>query len=117
MTHLAPTVNLPDIQGQRCGQLRSAAGDTPIMISIGLDDPEAKLRGFGFGADVTMDQPFHREEMVARIQWRHPTVQGACGNRSIRTGRIAGDLDAKDGGGRGATVHLTRLGIPDASNC
>jgi two-component system cell cycle response regulator CtrA len=61
-------LNLPDMTGHEVlRQLRNARVDTPILILSGLDDPENKLKGFGFGADDYLTKPFHREELVARI--------------------------------------------------
>ena len=100
-------LNLPDINGHDVlRQLRTARVSTPILILSGLDDPENKLRGFGFGADDYLTKPFHRDELVARI---HAIIRRSKGHAQsvIRTGRIAVNLDAKTVEADGQTVHLT----------
>jgi two-component system cell cycle response regulator CtrA len=100
-------LNLPDINGHDVlRQLRTARVSTPILILSGLDDPENKLRGFGFGADDYLTKPFHRDELVARI---HAIIRRSKGHAQsvIRTGRIAVNLDAKTVEADGQAVHLT----------
>ena len=100
-------LNLPDMTGHDVlRQLRLARVQTPILILSGENDTDAKLRGFGFGADDYMTKPFHREELVARI---HAIIRRSKGHSQsvIQTGRIEVNLDAKTVSADGATVHLT----------
>jgi len=98
---------LPDMTGHEVlRQLRLSRINTPILILSGNDDTEAKLKGFGFGADDYLTKPFHREELVARI---HAIVRRSKGHAQsiIRTGKIAVNLDAKTVDAEGRSVHLT----------
>ena len=100
-------INLPDMTGHEVlRQLRLARVATPILILSGADDPDSKLKGFGFGADDYMTKPFHREELVARI---HAIIRRSKGHAQsiIRTGRVCVNLDAKTVDVDGAAVHLT----------
>jgi two-component system cell cycle response regulator CtrA len=100
-------LNLPDIHGHDVlRKLRTARVNTPILILSGLDDPDSKLKGFGFGADDYLTKPFHREELVARI---HAIIRRSKGHAQsiIKTGRIEVNLDAKTVDVGGQTVHLT----------
>jgi two-component system cell cycle response regulator CtrA len=100
-------LNLPDIHGHDVlRQLRTARVDTPILILSGLDDPESKLKGFGFGADDYLTKPFYSEELVARI---HAIIRRSKGPAQsiIKTGMIAVNLDAKTVEVEHQTVHLT----------
>ncbi|WP_458790498.1 response regulator transcription factor CtrA [Yoonia sp. MH D7] len=100
-------LNLPDMNGHEVlRQLRLSRIDTPILILSGDDDTDAKLKGFGFGADDYMTKPFHREELVARI---HAIIRRSKGHAQsiIKTGRIDVNLDAKTVAVGGLTVHLT----------
>ncbi|GAA5081450.1 response regulator transcription factor [Maritalea mobilis] len=100
-------LNLPDITGHEVlRQLRTARITTPILILSGFDDPENKLKGFGFGADDYLTKPFHREELVARI---HAIIRRSQGHAQsvIHTGQISVNLDAKTVDVGGAPVHLT----------
>jgi two-component system, cell cycle response regulator CtrA len=100
-------LNLPDMSGHEVlRQLRLARIETPILILSGMDDTEAKIKGFGFGADDYLTKPFHREELVARI---HAIIRRSKGHSQsmIRTGRVSVNLDAKTVDVDGTTVHLT----------
>uniref|UniRef100_UPI004048C0F4 response regulator transcription factor CtrA n=1 Tax=Yoonia sp. TaxID=2212373 RepID=UPI004048C0F4 len=100
-------LNLPDMNGHEVlRQLRLSRIDTPILILSGDDDTDAKLKGFGYGADDYMTKPFHREELVARI---HAIIRRSKGHAQsiIKTGRIAVNLDAKTVAVGTNTVHLT----------
>ena len=61
-------LNLPDMSGYEVlKMLRVAKVKTPILILSGLGAIEDKVRGLGFGADDYMTKPFHKDELVARI--------------------------------------------------
>lgn len=100
-------LDLPDMHGMEVlRQLRLSRIDTPILILTGSDDTESKLRGFGFGADDYMTKPFHREEMIARIQAIIRRSKGHS-HSVIRTGDIIVDLDARSVEVHGQPVKLT----------
>src|SRR5579863_9067792 len=62
-------LNLPDMSGfEVLRTLRSARVKTPILILSGLSGLEDKIRGLGLGADDYVSKPFHKDELVARIQ-------------------------------------------------
>jgi two-component system cell cycle response regulator CtrA len=100
-------LNLPDMNGHDVlRQLRMAKIETPILILSGADDPENKIKGFGFGADDYLTKPFHREELVARI---HAIIRRSKGHSQsiIATGNIDVNLDAKTVSSGNKPVHLT----------
>lgn len=100
-------LDLPDMSGMEVlRQLRMSRIDTPILILTGSDDTESKLRGFGFGADDYMTKPFHREELVARIQAIIRRSKGHS-HSVIRTGALVVDLDARSVEVGGKPVNLT----------
>src|SRR3954468_23591021 len=62
-------LNLPDMSGfEVLRKLRVARVKTPIVILSGLAGIENKVNGLGFGADDYITKPFHRDELIARIQ-------------------------------------------------
>ena len=100
-------LNLPDMHGYDVlKKLRIAKVQTPVLILSGNSEMDSKVRSFGFGADDYVTKPFHREELVARIQ---AVVRRSKGHAHsvIRTGKLTINLDAKTVDVDGAMVHLT----------
>ena len=100
-------LSLPDMHGlEVLRQLRVARIETPILILSGSDDSESKLKGFGFGADDYMTEPFNRDELVARI---HAIIRRSKGHAQsvIETGDVRVNLDDKTVQACGLPVHLT----------
>ncbi len=101
-------LNLPDMSGYEVlKDLRVAKVKTPILILSGLGAIEDKVRGFGFGADDYMTKPFHKDELVARI---NAIVRRSKGHAQsiITTGDLKINLDTKTVEVNGSRVHLTR---------
>src|ERR687889_2118959 len=62
-------LNLPDMSGYDVlRQLRLARVSTPVLILSGLDGIQNKVRGLGYGADAYLTKPFHKDELIARMQ-------------------------------------------------
>jgi two-component system cell cycle response regulator CtrA len=100
-------LNLPDMHGYDVlKKLRAARVETPVLILSGFGDIDSKIRGFGMGADDYLTKPFHREELVARIQ---AIVRRSKGHAQsiIRTAKLSVNLDAKTVDVAGTRVHLT----------
>ncbi|MEW5424310.1 response regulator transcription factor CtrA [Amorphus sp. 3PC139-8] len=100
-------LNLPDVSGYEVLRtLRVSKVGTPILILSGLGNIEDKVRGLGFGADDYMTKPFHKDELVARI---NAIVRRSKGHAQsvIRTGELAVNLDTKTVEVGGQRVHLT----------
>ena len=100
-------LNLPDMSGfEVLRSLRVSKVKTPILILSGLAGIEDKVRGLGFGADDYMTKPFHKVELIARIQ---AVVRRSKGHSQsvITTGKLTVNLDAKTVEVDGSRVHLT----------
>src|SRR5207344_849199 len=62
-------LNLPDMSGYDVlRSLRVSKIRTPILILSGITGIEDKVKGLDIGADDYMTKPFHKDELVARIQ-------------------------------------------------
>jgi two-component system cell cycle response regulator CtrA len=86
--------------------LRVSKVKTPILILSGRAGIENKVIGLGYGADDYMTKPFHKDELVARIQ---AVVRRSKGHSQsvITTGKLTVNLDAKTVEVDTARVHLT----------
>lgn len=100
-------LNLPDMNGfDVLRTLRNARVSTPILILSGSADIDTKVRGFGVGADDYVTKPFHKDELVARI---NAVVRRSKGHSqaTIRTGDVVVNLDQKTVEVNQVRVHLT----------
>ena len=98
---------LPDIDGYEVlHRLRAAKVDTPILILSGLSDMAHKVKGLGIGADDYLTKPFHKSELVARIQ---AIIRRSKGHSQsvISAGRLSVNLDTRTVEVDGQPVHLT----------
>ncbi|MFC0409034.1 response regulator transcription factor, partial [Roseomonas elaeocarpi] len=80
--------------------------DTPVLILSGLSRPQAKVKGFGMGADDFIVKPFDQSELIARI---HAIVRRAKGfsQPTLQIGDLTLDLNAREVSVNGRLVHLT----------
>src|SRR5450755_1872625 len=100
-------LNLPDMSGfEVLRTLRVSKVKTPILILSGLAGIDDKCKGLGFGADDYMTKPFHRDELIARIQAIVRRSQGHA-QSMIHIGDLVLNLDSKMTEVNGARVHLT----------
>src|SRR5256885_2201632 len=100
-------LQLPDMSGfEVLKSLRLAKIQTPVMILAGNAIVESKVKALGFGADDYMTKPFHKDELVARIQ---AVVRRSKGHSQsvITTGKLTVNLDAKTVEVDSQRVHLT----------
>ncbi|MEA2824615.1 MAG: two-component system, cell cycle response regulator CtrA [Alphaproteobacteria bacterium] len=100
-------LQLPDMSGfEVLKTLRLAKIQTPVLILSGNAIVEAKVKALGFGADDYMTKPFHKDELIARIQ---AVIRRSKGHSQsvITTGELAVNLDTKTVEAGGARVHLT----------
>ncbi len=100
-------LNLPDMHGYDVlKKLRVSRIATPVLILSGINETDSKVRSFGFGADDYVTKPFHRDELIARIQ---AVVRRSKGHSQsiVHTGKLAVNLDAKTVEVGGSRLHLT----------
>jgi two-component system, cell cycle response regulator CtrA len=100
-------LNLPDVSGfDVLRKLRVSKVKSPVLILSGLVAIEDKIKGLGYGADDYMTKPFHKDELVARIQ---ALVRRSKGHAQsvISTDDLCINLDTKMVEVNGARVYLT----------
>src|ERR1700685_1826235 len=98
-------LQLPDMSGfEVLKALRVAKVQTPVLILSGNAVLEAKVRALGFGADDYLTKPFHKDELVARIE---AVVRRSKGySQSVITiGKFSINLDTK-------TVEVDGTNVP-----
>jgi two-component system cell cycle response regulator CtrA len=98
---------LPDMEGfEVVRRMRSARVETPVLILSGLNRPNAKVKGFGMGADDYITKPFDKDELIARIQ---AVIRRSKGYSQpvLRVGSLQLNLDSREVQADGNPVHLT----------
>jgi two-component system, cell cycle response regulator CtrA len=103
-------LNLPDMSGfDVLRALRVARINTPTLVLSGLASIENKVRALGVGADDYMTKPFHKDELIARI---NAVVRRSKGHAesAIQTADLVVRLDTKT-----AEIGAPyRQGVPNA---
>ena len=98
---------LPDMEGYEVvRRLRAARQNTPVLILSGLSRPDAKVKGFGLGADDFIVKPFDAQELIARIQAIVRRAKGFA-QPNVAVGNLTLDLGAREASVSGRPVHLT----------
>jgi two-component system cell cycle response regulator CtrA len=98
---------LPDMEGfEVVRRMRSSRVETPVLILSGLNRPNAKVKGFGMGADDYITKPFDKAELIARIQ---AVIRRSKGYSQpvLKIGPLQLNLDSREVQSDGQTVHLT----------
>ena len=98
---------LPDMEGYEViRRMRASRIETPVLILSGLSRPQAKVKGFGAGADDFVTKPYDRAELLARIQAIVRRSKGFS-QPMLRLGILQLDLDSRQVFVRDVQVHLT----------
>ena len=98
---------LPDMEGYEVvRRLRAGRIETPVLILSGLNRPQAKVRGFGMGADDYITKPFDQTELVARIQAIVRRAKGFS-QPTLSIGPLTLNLGSREVMVDGRNVHLT----------
>src|SRR5258707_810029 len=104
-------LQLPDMSGfEVLKSLRLAKVQTPVLILSGNAIVEAKVKALGFGADDYMTKPFHKDELVARIQ---AVVRRSKGHSQsvIMTGKLNLNLDVNTAEEDVSRLHVNGNGF------
>jgi two-component system cell cycle response regulator CtrA len=98
---------LPDMDGYEVvRRIRAGRIDVPVLILSGLTRPQAKVKGFGLGADDFITKPFDKAELLARIQALVRRSKGYS-QPTLRIGTMQLNLDSREVVVAGRPVHLT----------
>ena len=100
-------LNLPDMSGYDVlRRMRVAKVETPVLILSGMGGIEDKVKGLSQGADDYVVKPFHRDELIARI---NAIVRRSKGHAQavVTVGDLTLNLDSKTVEVSGTRVHVT----------
>ncbi|WP_309605326.1 response regulator transcription factor [Phenylobacterium sp.] len=100
-------MDLPDISGlEVLKAVRLKKIRIPVIVLTGAAEVESKVKALCAGADDYITKPFHKAELVARI---NAVVRRSRGHADsiIRTGNIAVNLDTRTAEVAGLPVRLT----------
>jgi two-component system, cell cycle response regulator CtrA len=86
--------------------LRASKVKTPILIFIGHADIEDKINGLGLGPGDYMIKPFHKDELVARLQAIALRSKGIA-RSVINTGDLTINRDRKTVEIAGSRVYIS----------
>ena len=98
---------LPDMEGYEVvRRMRAARMSTPVLILSGLSRPQAKVKGFGMGADDFITKPFDKAELIARMQAVIRRSKGFS-QPTLDVGPLQLNLDSREVTIDGVAVRLT----------
>ncbi|MEW5684042.1 MAG: response regulator transcription factor [Pseudomonadota bacterium] len=100
-------LDLEDITGaEALRDLRMKKNATPVIMLTGSLDVDTKVAALGSGADDYITKPFHKAELMARI---NAVVRRSRGHVEsiIRTGPIALNLNTRSAEVNDQPIHLT----------
>lgn len=99
-------ISLPDIDViDMLEQIRKQGVETPVLAISERDDISTKVRFLGRGGDDFLSKPFHREELLARVQALVRRARGPRA-RTVKTGKLVVDLNDGTVTSDGEPVHL-----------
>lgn len=100
-------LQLPDMTGfEALRRIRSAKVRTPILILSRMALVSDIVKGLGMGADDYLTKPFHKDELVARLNMLVRRCRGFA-DSIIETGNIILNLNTKTIKVDGNALHLT----------
>lgn len=87
-------------------QLRTAPRRPPVLILSGPAELDQRIKDLGFGDDDVLTNLVDHREVLARIQATARRSKGHC-ESTVRTGRLAVNLDTREVSVDDHSVHLT----------
>ena len=89
-------LGLPDMDGNDViSALRDLSPNTPVLVLSGRNQLENKIESLNVGADDFMIKPFHRDELMARINAIVRRAEG-LNKKDLKIGRLNVDLTHRE---------------------
>lgn len=86
--------------------IRNHGVTIPILILTAKDTLDDKITGFNIGADDYLTKPFHREELIVRVQALLRRTGVYSDDHQLRTGRVEVNLENRSVVVEGETLKL-----------
>jgi two-component system, cell cycle response regulator CtrA len=89
-------------------QLRTAKVSTPVLFLSDTNEIDDKVKAFATGVDDFLIKPFHRSELIARI---NAIIRRSKGHPElvIRTGKLVVNFDRRSVEVDGRSLHVTGM--------
>lgn len=98
---------LPTMSGEQVlTALRKKSIYTPVLILTAKDGLEDKVNGFKNGGDDYLTKPFHREELLLRVQALARRSLGMNGKNELVIGPLCLELDNRQASFKGNEITL-----------
>ncbi len=98
---------LPDMDGYEViRRMRNTRQETPVLILSGLTRPEAKVKGFGLGADDYISKPCDTDELLARMLAIVRRNKGYS-EPTLQVGPLTLNLNTRGVSVNGTPLHVT----------
>ncbi len=98
---------LPTMSGEQVlTALRKKNIYTPVLILTAKDGLEDKVNGFKNGGDDYLTKPFHREELLLRVQALARRSLGMNGKNELVIGPLCLELDNRQASFKGNEITL-----------
>lgn len=98
---------LPTMPGEQVlTALRNKSIYTPVLILTAKDGLEDKVNGFKNGGDDYLTKPFHREELLLRVQALARRSLGMNGKNELVIGPLCLELDNRQASFKGNEITL-----------
>lgn len=86
--------------------IREQGNNTPVLILTAKASLDDKITGFNIGADDYLTKPFHREELIVRVQALLRRSGVYSDDHQLRTGRVEINLENRSVVVDGETLKL-----------
>lgn len=86
--------------------IRDQGNNTPVLILTAKASLDDKITGFNIGADDYLTKPFHREELIVRVQALLRRSGVYSDDHQLRTGQVEINLENRSVSVAGETLKL-----------
>ncbi len=102
-------IGLPDMSGvEVCSKLRALGRDTPVLMLTTSNEVQDKVRSLDAGADDFLSEPFHFDELLARLRALTRRGKQLQKSNSLQVGEVMVNLSEGNAYHQGVRLDLRR---------